>query len=148
MKKMYAFLKKIGADYKKEKCGDNYFFNAPGIEFDSAIVSFEFSDFYTVSRWRALEKRIEHYADRYGYKIFNRGGCLGAAWFFVARASDLERYSDYRSFMDNCVAECEQIMHKHYIGAAVVDDLNAELRHVMDEYGNCYNEFLKAVKTA
>ncbi len=145
MNKLYAYLEKIGADYAREKCGDHYFFNVPGVEFDIAVVSFDFCDFETVARWHAIEKRIEKYAARYGYTIYNRSGCLGSAWFFVARSADLEKYRDYRLFMDAAVSECEKIAHDHYTGRHVVADLNTEMRRVMDEYGNNYNLFLAAL---
>lgn len=148
MKKLFAYLEKIGADFRPEKYGNNYFFNAPGVVFSGAVVCFEFFDRVTVTKWHDIEKKIERYAARYGYEIFSRGGYLGCAWFSIARAVDLERYSDYRVYMDACVSECEKIAHEHYTGRHVVQDLNAEMRRVMDEYGNNYMEFLKAVNAA
>ena len=145
MKKLFTYLDKIGADYKHEKCGNNYFFNAPGVSFDIAVVSFEFFDFATVAKRDAITRRIEKYAARYGYTIYNHGGCLGCSWFFVARSADLEKYRDYRFFMDAAVSECEKIAHDHYTGRRVVSDLNSECKHVMDEYGKNYNLFLAAL---
>lgn len=144
MKKMFAYLDKLGADYERVQYGSDYFRNSPRVEFDAAIVFFEFCDRETVTRWHNIEKRIERYAARYGYTVYNHGGCLGSAWFTVARAADREKLEDYYFFQRAAVAECEKIMHRHYTGENILADPEKILRAVMDEYGNNYNEFLAA----
>ena len=144
MKKMFAYLDKIGADYRREKYGYNYFYNVKPWECEAAIVWFDFCDRPTVERWHVLEKKIERYAARYGYTIINRGGCLGSVWFSVMRADDREHLENYYTFERNSVSECEVIMHRHYSGADVLEDPEKTLRAVMDMYGNAYNDFLAA----
>lgn len=144
MKKLFAYLDKIGADYERTQYGWNYFYNVEPWACDAAIVYFDFCDYHTVTRWHTLQKKIEKYAARYGYVIYNRGGCLGSAWFSVMRADDLETLEDYHTFERNCVSECEDIIHKTYTGEMVPDDLNKTLRAVMDLYGNAYNDFVAA----
>lgn len=144
MKKMFAYLDKLGADYERVQYGSDYFRNAPRVEFDAAIVFFEFCDRETVTRWHTIEKRIERYAARYGYTVYNRGGCLGSVWFTVARAADREKLEDYYFFQRAAVTECEKIIHRHYTGAETLKDVNAVLGSIMNEYGNNYNKFLAA----
>lgn len=144
MKKLFKYLDKIGADYERVQYGSYYFRNAPRVEFDAAIVFFEFCDRETVTRWHTIEKRIERYAARYGYTVYNRGGCLGSVWFTVARAADREKLEDYYFFQRAAVTECEKVMHAHYSKECVLSDPEKTLRSIMDEYGNNYTEFLAA----
>lgn len=143
---LYKYLDKIGADYRREKYGADYFLNAPALEFGAAVVCFEFFDRETVTDWHKKTKQIERYAARYGFTIFNRGGALGCAWFSIMRAVDLQALDNYSFYVRQSVDACEKLAHEHYIGAAACDDLNSAMRNIMNEYGADYCAFLEREK--
>lgn len=148
IEKLYSYLDKIGADYRREKYGANYFLNAPAIECGAAVVRFEFFDRETVTDWHKKARQIERYAARYGFTIFNRGGALGCEWFAVIRSDDLRALDNYNFYVRQSVDACEKLAHDHYIGVAVCDDLNGAMRQIMEKYGAEYCAFLEREKWA
>lgn len=148
MKKLCAYLKKIHADYHIVEYGYNYFKNVIPFKCSAAIVSFEFCDYETVHKWHVLEKKITRYASRYGYTIFNRGGCLGCVWFSIMKTTDRDFLEDYSIFERESVSECEKIIHNSAVSGGVSADVEKKLSAIMEYYGSLYNDFLKAVRTA
>ena len=72
MKKLINYLNKNGVDFRPVSYGSNYFYNAPALEFDGIIASFDYTsgNYYKASADLA---KLEKYCARYGYSVFNRG---------------------------------------------------------------------------
>lgn len=146
MKKLFAYLDKIGVNYRPVEYGYNYFQNVQPFTCSAALVSFEFNEIKSVCKWHQQEKMIRKYCNRYGYIVCNEGGCLGEYWFTVMRKADKDILNDYSVFERNSVSECEILAHKFYTGIVSGIVLNDECKKIMDYYGSLYNDFLKAVE--
>ena len=142
MEKLFKYLDKIGADYKPEKIGYNYFTNVIPVVRDVAIVSFDYSGGSDRVRDVACQRdKIERYCKRYGYRIYNRCSVLGQSWFFVAKNSDYEAVSYMGEFVRRSVAACKKLNHLYRSGCTTIksdSELNNKMKLIMDRFGREY----------
>ena len=104
MKKLFRYLDKIGVSYRRVEYGYNYFDNVKPFRCEAALCAWDFYEINTCCKWQQQEKTIRRYAERYGYFIHSKGGCLGSAWFSIMKQSDHDFLEDYRIFEKNSVS--------------------------------------------
>ena len=140
MEKLYHYLKKISADYSVEKYGENYFFNAPPVLYNAAVVSFDPLDREAT---RTAEK-IRKYCKRYGYIIFYTFHNLYTFGFAITTPENRTAAELYRRFSDQAAREFEEMQHEYY-NTGRHNEINAAGLAIMDKYEK---QYLKALKTA
>lgn len=147
MKKLMKYLDRIGADYKPETYGNNYFYNVPEFKYTGIIVSFDYSAGNLQSHYMKMvqqEKMIKHYCDRYGYLYHSFGSFPGCFWFTICKQSDYE-YSDYlRQFERAAQDTCERVIHDYHVKKLNID-LEKTLRKIMDSFGKDYLEAMENI---
>lgn len=142
MNKLYKYLDKIGAEYKREKIGYKYFYNVAPLVRDAAIVVFEYEG--GPDRVRGVidqREKLMKYCKRYGYKIYNSGGWLGCSWYCIASSSDYEAVQYMGDFVRRSVAACEKLNHLYLSGQTNISsdsDLNSKMKCIMDRFGREY----------
>lgn len=148
MKNLYKYLDKIGAEYRRETYGANYFSNAPALHFAGAVIIFDYSE-----RPAGVEcqkrKMIEKYCARYGYSVIMRGGWPGVNYFHVVKGADADALNLYNVYQSPAVAACEKYIHLWHVypSRMTAKEQNDYLRGVMDYYGEQYNAARLAIET-
>ena len=145
---LFLYLDKIGLDHRPEKIGSTYFYNVPPMVFNVAIVSIDYDTTTPeeMKRQERAEKKLETYCKKYGYMIYNRHSTPGYRFFYVA---DTEQYYalDYLNmFVTESHDKCIQYMHEHH--GEPDAEVNAEVKKIMNYYGNMYNDAIKAINAA
>lgn len=150
MKKLYKYLEKIGAAYQRTECGANYFYNAPALHFDGALIVLSYDNNTDARRSEHLRRVIERYAARYHYTIFNRGGYPGTQYFSIMRADEKAALDFYLLFQCDSVSSCENYMHIwETMGTRLTrQEQNDFLKGVMDFHGEEYAHALAEMEKA
>lgn len=156
MEKLYKYLGKLGIietqrhqhrdiEYCRIQYGDDYFYNAPNYHYSAALVCFDYNCSGDEDYFRHLkdvERRIERYARRYGYEIFNKALHPWEVSFVIARQDDRENASHFFDYVRRSVNDVDMAIHQACKEHRNIG--NDEVRAIMDAWGDSYNEFLKA----
>ena len=161
MEKLYKYFKKLGIvetqrhqcreytpdiEYYRVQYGDDYFYNAPNYHYSAALVCFDYNrhgeceDYFR--HLKDVERRIERYAKRYGYEIFNKTLRPWEVSFVIARQDDVENASYFFNYRRQSINEVDMAIHQACMEHRNIS--NDEVKAIMDAWGDCYNEFLKA----
>ena len=150
MKKLYKYLEKIGAAYQRREYGANYFYNAPALHFDGALIVLSYDNNTDARRSECLRRIIEKYCRRYHYAIFNRAGYPGTQYFSIMRADEKAALDYYLLFLRDSVSSCENYMHMWAtMGTHLTrKEQNEFIKGVMDFHGEEYTRALAEMEKA
>lgn len=147
MKKLFSYLDRIGADYRPQKMGQDYFYNTPCPSVMSAFVCFEYSDESSARETGKLINRIKNYCKRYNYTITGGWSHFGGVFtysFRIMKSADITRLENYMRFVKWSADDCTEYIHKARKTGASDKDINTALRGIMRGYENAYKDFLAA----
>lgn len=125
--------------------GDNYFYNAPNFSYTGVLICFDYNVDAEPEYFKNLarvEDKIRKYARRYGYEVFNSTVCPWMRSFVIASRDDREKSATFYYYRDAAIEAVNQAIHNGYISGSPVSD--ADIKEIMNEYGNYYNERLSA----
>ncbi|MCR5254626.1 MAG: hypothetical protein K6D96_01720 [Acetatifactor sp.] len=143
MEKLIKAIENLKINYSINTYGENYFYNAPTVNYSGICLKFSWDDL-------RKENEIRRYINRRkNLVIFNEGHNLAGHWFVVATVADREKHLNYRAFMDPSLKECEITAHNFYI-AGHPEKVNNALYNIMGKYEKQYIKslFKMVVKTA
>ena len=148
MHKLFKWLLKNNYDYTLQACGGSYFYNAPGLHIDAASVEISGPD---ISDVRNKQRRLESYVNRYNYTILHDNrlacDCYGVyhKTLLIISNNGAAALEKYNLFHSSASADCELLIHKYHIEGIYKthhEQLEQELRGIMDYYGSLYNQAL------
>lgn len=160
MDKLKKYLEKIGINETQKgaiytrpiECykityGDDYFYNAPNYFYNAYLIIFDYNTDADADYFRTLqekENKIRAYAKKYNYEVFNSYIHPWARSFCIARRDDREKSEIFFRFRDETIEKVDLAIHEAAINHKNIND--AEIKKIMVNGGNLYNEFLENIK--
>lgn len=139
MKKLFNYLSKNGVDFRPVSYGSNYFYNAPAVEFNGVIASFDYTSGNYHKATAELAK-LEKYCARYGYTVFNRGVNPKCVYIHIMKTTDRAALDLYYQFQDASQKEFWQTVHERRLAGLDTSEENEIAKKIMFRYGSEYNK--------
>lgn len=139
MKKLINYLNKNGVDFRPVSYGSNYFYNAPALEFDGIIASFDYTsgNYHKASADLA---KLEKYCSRYGYKTFNNGVNPDHLFVHIMKATEKAQLVLYYQYQEASKNEFWQVVHERRLAGLDTSEENEIAKKIMFRYGSEYNK--------
>ena len=154
MKNLYRWLKNHNITYKTNTCTNNYFYNAAAVSIETAEIEISTTELKEL----ALQaKALEKYLSKYNYHIYIdarlQRDIYGVyhKYYHVTSDTNAATLEKYSFFSDAAAAECELLIHEYHIKGiheSQSQQLNNELRAIMNKYGTLYNQSLLHIVAA
>ena len=135
MKKLFDYSKKYGLSITPETYGENYFRNAPPLQFDGAQIVFDIREEQPVT-----ESVFYRFCEKSGYSII-AWGPPGFHVLNVMKAEDRASLDLYNEYMNKSVEACSEQIHLRANGFYSQEtdrEFDERLSGIMEFWGNEY----------